>query len=409
MFDTSDSQLIIRFVPEYAQIEADRERLAHVIPGTHLGNVVAQTNELMRSAWDYALSHAADERFREVRRLEATGAIKRQDIELAVVSVHEGSLEIILEWLVIIVGSSLLREIALGVGTNALWDLTKYSFQALRDLLRREKDSPSPEDPMVNELFSSYAQLARVAFTLLPEQGYIRTEFNYSGPEQEVSFTIDQHAQDRILELYRIETQSIMRLIGAVVGIDYSQEVVGVRFEHFPEETIWCDISGFDLREIVKYLPTSPEERPKRVGFDAEVAWMRGAAKVFPPSSIRIVRIVPEEELLNFSYAKPFERPPVYQMDRDLRPEEIKFLKWFSWADIHWHDPNVAGISAYLEKEPHVIGKRLSRREIEDLIKRFLEYGILYRAHFTRKYDPNRQALRLNRNHPVVIKYLGRT
>jgi hypothetical protein len=407
VFDRGDSELTIRILPDYVSSEVNSEPPLYVVPATHLGSVVRLTSELMRATWDYGLSHSTDDRFRAVRRLEATGVVARRDVELAVVSIREGSLEIVLEWLIAIVGPVLLQEVALGVGTNALWDLTKWNFRALRGLLRREEEVA--RDPMINELLAPYIELAQEAFTSVPERGHIETEFTYRGPDVELSFTIDRRAQEQILELGRVETESIMRLIGSIVGIDYSQEVVGIRFEHFPYETVWCDVGGLDLDRVSRYLPTGSATKPKRVGVDVEVAWRRGAARVFPPDSVRILRLVPEDQILNPSYDRPFERPPIYGMAEDLQREEVEFLKWFSWADDNWTDPNIAGTVNYLASHPHVLGRQLSQSEIENLVKRLIQRGMLHRVRGSRRRSPRYQALRLNRNHPIVIRYLGRT
>ncbi|MBN2088588.1 hypothetical protein JW964_03200 [candidate division KSB1 bacterium] len=382
-----------------------------IIPASILGNVISLTNELMNATWDYAWWQLDDERFHEFRKLEATGLIDWRNTELVVVSFNNGSIEAFFDWSVGLLGaSSFWQNLPSNIAVEALWDLAKYSFQSLWQLIKhKEAHQPStPTFKLTNELLPLFEQFVREAYKSLNDDLEVKSKIKFKNCESELSIIIDKKAQKAIFEANEINIEFATRLIGTIVGVDYSDGTIGVRYEQFPDQTIWSDIGELDFYEIEKLLPIRPKELPKKTGFDVEVAWRKGAAKVFPPDSIRILKIVPETEIKNLYYInkKAFHRIPVHEIKVDLNDIEQKFLRWLFWVDENWTSPNLSGIASYLSRRADVLGKRYDRLEVEKLVKYFVNLGILLRTRDSKRRNPSYQSLRLNRNHPVVIKYL---
>jgi hypothetical protein len=380
-----------------------------VIPASALGNVISLTNDLMQITWDYAWWNIDDDRFDELRKLEATGLIDRRDVELVVVSFNKGSVEAIFDWSFAFLGAaSFWQTLPSNIAVEASWDLAKYSFQSLWQLIRRKEAQSQQPNPLLNELLPFFEHYSNEAYRVLSRGISMRSEVRYKDNQSEFSILIDKGAQEIIFEANEVEIDYATRLIGAVVGIDYSEGSVDIRWEQFPEQTIWCDIGNLETYEVEKLLTLRPKDIPKRMGFDVEVGWRKGATKKFPPDSIRIIQIVPDVELKNLKYIdrKGYRSTPIHEINVELNEIELKFLKWLSWADDAWTSPNFSGIVGYLAKRNDVLGKRLERQEIENLVKYFVHLGILLRTRDSKRRNPAHQALRLNRNHHLVVKYL---
>lgn len=286
--------------------------------------------------------------------------------------------------------------------------LAKHSFQRLYSLSKGYRKPRFSADTLSNTLLPHFVEMARAAYDS-PYQGVnVHTELKYKGPDEEISIVINRESQQLILSANQVETELFTRLVGSIVGINYSEKTIGVRWEQFPDEVIWCAVSGLNMEELIPYLPQNSEDLLRRLGFDTEIAWRAGAANVFPPDSIRIIRIIPETELLNPTYANKglLSQAPIYEMQDNLNRNEIEFLQWFDWADRHWKEPNVSGILPYLLRHG-VAGKKYTRQQLEDIIERLLERGIILRTKEWQRRNPSHQALRLNRNHPIAIKYIG--
>lgn len=404
-----DPRLGIRFSAEVERpVPGFEDDPSSLIPVSTLGNVTSSVNDLMRATWDYAFAHTNDDRFYELRRLEALQVVTRRDVELVVVSIERGSLVLVLDWATIF---ALGQSVLVGVAPNAIWDLTKYSFQSLYRVINRTNEDKPQADSLTNDLLPNFVEIARSAYTALPSGVSVRTNLVYKEPQREISITIDRQAQRAILEANQVETELATRLVGSIVGLDFSENIVGVRWEHFPEQTSWCDIGGFDFNELSRFLPRDPREPPRRLGFDVEVGWRRGAVHTFPPDTIRIIRIVPEEDLLKPHYLghPGLVRPLISDMEPRLTEEEAKFLKWFDWADKTWSDPNIAGVIGYLRKRRDILGREMSPEEIEHLIQDLLQRGILLRTRESRKRPPSHQIIRLNRSHPAAVRCIGAT
>jgi hypothetical protein len=129
MVDFASTRLRVSFAASMESRSASFEGdPSGIIPASTFGKVVSAIDDLMVATWDYAFTNTNDDRFIELRRLEAAEIVRRRDVELAIVGFQRGSLEIILDW-AIIVGAA--QSVLSGMVPNAMWDLTKYSFQSL--------------------------------------------------------------------------------------------------------------------------------------------------------------------------------------------------------------------------------------------------------------------------------------
>jgi hypothetical protein len=378
---------------------------SRIIPTSVLANVISQTNEIMLATWNYALWHSSDDRFNELRKLAAVEGFDRRNIELVIVDVTKGSIEASLAWAAALYASS---ELLRGVTVNALWDLAKFGLGALRRTIAEANNTAAESDPLINELLPQFVPLVREAYKDLPRGASVRTEIKYRSPEQEFSVILDRQAQEKVIKANEIEIEFVSRLTGTIVGVDYSENLIGVRWEQFPEQTMWSDIEGIDIKELEGYLPKSSKVAPRRVGFEVELGWRRGATKVFPPDAIRIIRIIPIEQMRDPRYLGPghLQRNSSYHTVGELQEVEQKFLKWLDWMDKVWDNPNLAGIVGYLQRKKEILGARFDRKELEKLVRDFVQRGILLRTRSFSRRDPAYQPLRLNRSHPQVMKYL---
>src|SRR5437868_4502388 len=111
-----------------------------LIPSSIFGNVISLINELMRASWDYALRNREDGRFDQIRRMAALDILNRRDIEFVIIEIKPGSIEILLDWTTVVFGIGAAKTIIEGMVPNAAWDLTKYSFQAIRDFIFRNRE-----------------------------------------------------------------------------------------------------------------------------------------------------------------------------------------------------------------------------------------------------------------------------
>lgn len=383
------------------------ENSTSIIPATVFANIISSTNEILQATWDYAWWYPSDERFKPLRELDAGGIIDRRNTELVIVNIKTGSIETFLDWSIAFYGASVVfQQVPPNIIANALWDLTKYSFGAIKNMISGSKEK-NENDPLKNNILPYAESLVRHAYHEAENHASFYSDFYYKDSEHEFSFKVDKQAQSKILAENELDIDQASRLIGIVVGFDLSENIIGIRFELFPEQTFWCDIGGMDFDEIMRLVKRHPKEPPKRVGFDVELVWRKGAFKRLPPDSIRIIQIIPESDFKkhNFASIKELHRPPVYKIDDNLSVEEVKLLNWLFWMDKAWEMPTYSGIVGYLSKTSKIFDNKLNRAEIEILIKSFVQRGILLRARNYKKQDPHHQTLRLNRNHPAVLRY----
>jgi hypothetical protein len=405
-----EPRLRMRFIVDsFGPVEFEGDP-SGVIPASSLGGVVLLTNELVRDTWNYALWFTNDERFRHVRQLEASGELDRRHLELAIVDIRRGSIEITLDWIIAIFGaSSILSNLPANLVANALWDMIKYSLDSLKFLIDRETDLQHVQsNSLTNELLPTFVELVKRATTSLPgNQGRMMVDIRYQEPGRSFSILIDEQARERILEANQVEARFSTRLVGTVVGVDYFEDLIGVRWEQFPAQTYWCDARNLNLKKLQSFLPEKPGTMGRRVGFDVELAWRKGAQNLFPPDSIRIIQVVPDHQLGNLKYLDEVSRTPISEMqDATISEAELKFLQWFSWADRQWTNPNLNGIVSYLARSNHILERKLESHEVGELIRQLVQKGIILRVYESRNHHPSNQTLRLNRNHPVVTKYL---
>jgi len=169
-----------------------------------------------------------------------------------------------------------------------------------------------------------------------------------------------------------------------------------------------CEIDGMDLDELNHLVPRDMKQPPRRLGFGVELAWRRGVANVFPPDAIRIISIVPANELLrplDYRPSKGLSRPSMAEFQENLSSlssDEVKFLKWFSWADAAWDNPNIHGVVNYLLRNDEILGRSMGRREILDIIHSLVRHGIILKARAFTRRGVDSQVLRLNRTHPII-------
>jgi hypothetical protein len=411
MTNPLDPRLWIRFQREYLGAPPDFPNPSGLIPASTVGQVIVAVSELMRSTWDYATTNVKDERFAAVRRLWAQQEFQRRDIELIIVDTRAGSFEVILNWLTPIIASGVVQTAAVGMLPNALWDLTKFSFRSIYDLIIRRGDHQRPapnddeDDPLINRILPEILDIARNGYRER-ENDIIRTSFYYREPEgTEINFTIDRYSQGSLLETNLVETKIATRLAGTIEGINWRKRNITVRWELFPEEEMECEIDGMDLDELNRLVPHDMKQPPRRLGFDVELAWRRGVANVFPPDSIRIIGIIPANELLRPPDHRPLKglsRPGITEFRGNLTNDEVKFLKWFSWADATWDNPNIHGVVNYLLRNDDILGHSAGRREILDIIHSLVRHGIILKARAFTKRGVDSQVLRLNRIHPII-------
>ena len=424
MPDSPDSRLSIRFQRE-SRATPDNSTASvpsisnpyQSIPASTLGYVLAGVSELMRSTWDYAITNINDERFDYVRKLEAQEVIQRREIELVVVDTRTGSLEVILDWLVPIVATGIFPGAIQGMIPNALWDLTKYSFWSIHELIvRRGHNSKSiyednDIDPITNKILPDILEIARNGYRE-SDNGIIKTHFHYHGSDgKEIEFTIDKYSQGVLLETNLVDTKIVTRLAGTIEGINWRKRSIAVRWDLFPEEEMICDIDGMDFDELDHLVPSSFKQPPRRLGFDVELAWRRGVANVFPPDAIRVIGIFPEDQLLrptDYRIVGGLSRPSITEFNEPLSDDELKFLQWFSWADTNWDNPNIHGVVGYLTRNHAILGHSCSRRELLEIIQSLVRHGIILKARGSTKRGFDSQVLRLNRNHPVVLYHDSR-
>ncbi|MCA9994207.1 MAG: hypothetical protein KDE56_00585 [Anaerolineales bacterium] len=412
MTDLSNPRLSIRFQREFRNVP-DFPNPTGLIPASTLGYVVAAVSELMRSTWDYATTNIRDERFNTVRKLEAQQIFQRREVELVIVDTRAGSLEIILDWLAPILASGVIQPTVAGMLPNALWDLTKYSFWSIHHLITRRSDNQyqtgedGEVDPLTNRILPEILEIARNGYRE-HENDTIKTSFYYRDPDgREINFNIDRYTQGTLLETNLVETKIVTRLAGTIEGLNWRKRNITVRWEVFPDEEMVCDVDGMDLDELNRFMPHNIKQVPQRLGFDVELAWRRGVANVFPPDAIRIIGIMPADELLrpNSYRANGLSRPSIMEFRENLTNDEMKFLKWFTWADTNWDNPNIHGVVGYLTRNDDILGHSISRKEILEIIQSLVRYGIILKARAFTKRGVDSQVLRLNRNHPMVMHY----
>ena len=317
MQDFSSTRLNISFTSQFEpRPNSYYGDSSSIIPASTLGRVVSSTNNLMLATWDYAITNTNDERFDDIRRLESKKEFSRQDIGLVIVAFGKGSLSVALDWAA--VAGAAYTSVAAAMAPNALWDLTKYCFQSFLSLIRTDSEGKkqNPVDPLTNQLLPTFAEVARHAYSSFGNKSSVKTNLSYRDPDSEININIDQHSQPLVLEANPINTQFTTRLVGQIVAVDFAEGTIGIRLEQFPGQTIWTDIEGFNIHELNEFLPRFAGEEPKRIGFDAEVGWRRGAANILPPEIMRIIQIVPENELLNpnFSGHSGLSRPPLLSL-----------------------------------------------------------------------------------------------
>jgi hypothetical protein len=407
-----ESRLKINFKNEVEKVGPVELDLSSLIPASMIGNVLASMSELMRSTWDYAFTNTNDERFIDLRRLEAEKIIQRKDIELVIVATRPSSLEVILDWAALIYGVGIVQSTLQGVLPNALWDLMKYSFGAIRQLLIRRNEIAEVEhfneDKLINHILPDVLDIARYGFRE-NENGRTTTKISYHDSDgSQFEFTVDRQTQQFFLDTNLVETKVATRLVGIIEGVNWRKKSITVRWDLFPEFEIACDIDGLDLREINHLLPRYLGQVSKPLGFDVELAWRRGVANVFPPDAIRIIGIVPDSELLNLNYKHPegLKRPSIIELENiTLSNDEIRFLNWFDWADAEWVNPNINGVVKYLVRNTNIFNRNIDPEELMKLIQRLVKLGIILQGNSTTKRGNTTQILRLNRNHPVIPKY----
>lgn len=404
MPDFNDTKLTIKFQREYYGNIPDIPNPSGAIPASTIGYILAALGDLMRSTWDYA-NRSKDERFDSIRNI--TQSVQRNDIELVVLETRQGSLEISLDWLIPITQTAVI-----GMLPNALWDLTKYSFWSIHSLITNGRDnrenSPDDDDPLLNRILPDVVDIARHGYQEL-ENGSVTTSFYYKDAEREVSFTIDRHSQESLLETNYVETKIITRLAGSIEGINWRKKAVTVRWELFPDDETICDVDGFDLDELNHLLRPTMQGSPQRLGFDVELAWRKGVANVFPPDAIRIIEIMPASELVRpghySSSLRGLRRPSIGEISHriELSKDELRFLKWFAWADSNWDNPNTQGVVGYLCKKGSVLEHSTSKKEIQVIIQSLIRHGLILKTRAFTKRGIETQALRLNRNHPFLV------
>jgi hypothetical protein len=400
----NNANLIIKFQREYFRNIPDIPNPSGAIPVATLGYVLAAVSDLMRSTWDYA-NTGKDERFESIRKIAQS--IQRNDIELVVLETRPGSLEISLDWLM-----PLAKSAVVGMLSNALWDLTKYSFSSIQRLIAKQSDncesSPDDDDPLLNRILPDVLNLARNGYQEFANSS-VNTSFFYRDLEKEFSFTIDRKAQESLLKANQVETKIITRMAGSIEGINWRKKNITVRWELFPDDETICDIDGMDLDELNHLLTPSLQKSPQRLGFDVELAWRKGVANLFPPDAIRIIKIMPANELLlhsNYSSSyRGLKRPSISDFNHqiELSKEELRFLKWFAWADSKWDSPNIHGVVGYLTQREGVLGHSASKKEIQDMIQSLVKHGLILKTRVFTKRGAETQALRLNRNHPYLV------
>jgi hypothetical protein len=309
-----------------------------------------------------------------------------------------------------LLGSNIVNSTLLGMIPNALWDLTKTSFEAVRNLISRRKENPDQiedgdSDRLISKILPAVIEIARNGYRE-KETSKTKTTLSYYDPNgSELTFTVDQYTQPLLIESNFIETKLVTRLAGSIEGINWRKKTIVVRWDMFPDDDMTCDIDGFDLKEVSRFVPQNIGETVQKLGFDVELAWRHGVPNVFPPDSIRILGIVPTSELLNPHQARypGLSRPSISEPGETLSPDEIKFLKWFAWADANWDCPQINGVARYLLRNARIFNRSISIQEINKIIRGLIKRGIILQARSFTKNGSNTQVLRLNRNHPQVI------
>jgi len=370
-----EPRLRLQFTTEVVNVAPGFDgNTSSLIPASTLGNMVSLTSELMRTTWDYALSHPDDERFSQIRRINALKILRRRDLEFVIVGIRSGSIEIILDWQMVVFGLGAAKTIVEGMLPNAAWDLTKYSFQAFRDLLFRNDNRPGIVDPMTRELLPIFAEIVRT--TSNPSQSGISvsTKFTYRDrDEREITYTVDQRAQQAVLEANRIETRLATRILGSIVAVDYIDKTLKIQSDQFSEKPIWGDASGIDFDAIEPFVTRERNAPPKIVALDVEAAWRQGARSQFPPEAIRIIGIIPAHEAMRFL---PTGKPglislPIDQVDTNLNQAEVSFLKWFDWADKNWSNIRVSGVVNYIQRK-NILPGNPTKEEVEEMIYKLI-------------------------------------
>jgi hypothetical protein len=173
---------------------------------------------------------------------------------------------------------------------------------------------------MTRALLPIFAELVRV--THMPQQSgaSVITTFTYRDQDnRELSYMVDQRAQQLVLEANQVETKLMTRILGSIIAIDYDERALKIRSDQFPEQPLWCDAGGLDFDELERFVSRDRYAPPKIIAIEAEVAWRRGAANQFPPEAIRIIAIFPEEDFMKLlPPARPgLIRQPIYEMDID--------------------------------------------------------------------------------------------
>lgn len=378
-----------------------------IIPAPVFGKTIETTNSIMHSVWDYALANPKDDRFESIREITYGHRIRSREIDFAVVGFKYGSLEIDLGLAIATAfGAGAVGNTVINLISSALWDLTKYGLGGIYKIIRSNSENEEEliDDPMVNAVLPHYVELVRFAHQSLRDGTTINTHFRY----YDLEFVIDSAAQSRVIEANYLHTHVTTRLLGTLVGIDYSEQRIKIRFELFPDTPIWCDAQDLDIRQLNQFVLENNKSVASQLGFDSELFWRNGAAKVLPPDSIRIFRIVPPDEVKNpeFRGFPEFSRPSIGEQTRQMRElseSQIKFLQWFKWADENWDNPVMHGIVGYLRKRDDIIGS-MPKQDIEKMIRSLINRGIIL---LVQTQDKNEPTLRLCRDHPSVIEILS--
>ncbi len=407
-----ESRLTVKFDNKVERSEYGEFDISSVIPASMIGNVLVAMSKLMRSTWDYAFYNSNDERFVNLRRLEAEKVLQKKDIELVIVATRPGSLEVVLDWAALLYGAGIVQNTLHGLLPNALWDLTKYSFVAIRQLLtQRSKNrhiEPINEDRLTNHILPAVLDIARNGYRE-NENGQTTTRIFYKDPDgSEFEFFMDKQAQKYLLDANLVETKIATRLVGRIEGVNWRKKSIAIRWDLFPDLEMACDIDGLDIGQLINILPRELGQVSEPLGFDVELAWRCGVANVFPPDAIRIIGIIPHSKLLNPSYKPPhgLYRPGIIDLENITFSEsEMRFLNWFAWADSNWDSPNINGVVAYLARNTHIFNRSIDPAEVLKVIHRLVRDGIILQGNSITRHGNTTQIIRLNRNHPAIIKH----
>lgn len=288
MESLSDPRLTIKIQSKLIDSEQENKENELEIPITTVANILITLNELVQATWDYAWWHLDDERFQEIRQIDAGGAIERENTKLVITDFKKSSIDLTIDWSTAIIGTAaIIQQLPPNLISNALWDLIKYSFKEIYYIIKGKESNQCQNTPLKNDILPFCENLAIESYKEIEGRYSITTDFYYKDQDQEVSLKINRISQEAIIKENEIYIDQDTKLMGNIVGFDISENLIGVRFELFPEQTYWCDVVNFNFDEILRLVQRHPKEPIKRIGFEVELAWRKGAIK-------RLLQIVSE-------------------------------------------------------------------------------------------------------------------